>query len=307
MRIEYTRMAAVVVNRDVLAVSLEDRPHMGSVIAALKGKQLAAGEFCRNERTLLRVVVLIRPNCAILQCQRIAFCCAVLCGAAQRQTEAAVFLLVFIFTAARRHFLDDAVQDRLPRCQRDIGISLLTRLDIAVDDHLMAAVAVDCDLAIAVADGPGAIRRILVQPYMQSIRFNRCASTRDEPLRSLAALRLDIEITLDCDDRAVLIISYAKSTAVAALHVNLQRIRRDLYAILAVVVHTENEVAAVADQGQLMLPCIDIEQLFWIGCCCDDAVIGASANRRVLRELVIAGRRLDIGRLVLGNFLLREL
>ena len=162
-------------------------------------------------------------------------------------------------------------------------------------------------LAIAVADGPSAAHRILVQLYMQPIRFNRCASTRDEPLRSLVALRLDIEVALDRNDRAVLIIAYAKSTAVAALHVNLQRIRRDLYAILAVVVHTENEVAAVADQGQLMLPCIDIERLFWIGCCCDDAVIGASANRRVLRELVIAGRRLDIGRLVLGNFLLREL
>ena len=304
MRIEYTRIAAVVVDHDILAVSLEDHARMSSIIAALEETQPTPCEFRCSECTLLRVVVPIRPNCTVLQGQHIAFCCAVLLKN-DRETEC--FILFFILAVARRHLLDDAVQGGLPCRQRDIGVSFLTRLDIAVDDHLMAAVAVDRNRAIAVADGPSAAHRILVQLYMQPIRFNRCASTRDEPLRSLVALRLDIEITLDCDDRAVLIIAYAKSTTVAALYINLQRIRRDLYAILAVVVHTEDKVAAVADQGQLMLPCIDIEQLFWIGCCCDDAVIGASANRRVLRELVIAGRRLDIGRLVLGNFLLCKL
>ena len=308
MRIEYTRMAAVVVNRDVLAVSLEDRPRMGSVISSLEGKQLASCKLCRNERTLLRVVVLIRPNCAILQGQRVAFSRAALFGAAQRQTEAAVFLLVFILTAAVcRHFLHDAVQSGMLRCQRNAGISFLTRLDIAVDDHLMSTVAIDGNRAVAVADCPSAVRRILIQLYMQSIRFNRCPPACNETLRRLAALRRDSKIPLDRNRRAVLVIAHGKSAAVAALYVNLQSIRRDLDAVFAVVVHAEDEVAAVADQSQRMLPCIDIERLFRISRCCDDAVVGASANRRVLRELIVARCRLNIRVLVLGDFFLGKL
>ena len=61
MLVEYTRMAAVVVNRDVIVVLLEDHACMGSVAATREVRQTAA-KSCR-----LRRVLLIMPSGAILE------------------------------------------------------------------------------------------------------------------------------------------------------------------------------------------------------------------------------------------------
>ena len=115
----------------------------------------------------------------------------------------------------------DAVQSRLLRCQRYICISFLTRLDISVDDYIVGAIFIDRDHAVNVADRPRAIRCVLVHLYMKPVCFNRRPPARYKPLCTLSARRFDVKGTLDCNDRAVLIITYAKGTTAPALHINL--------------------------------------------------------------------------------------
>ena len=63
--VEYTRIAAVTVNRDVLLVLLEDHACMGGVTAAREGRQTAAGKSRGQSRTIL----LVLPCCTVLQPQ----------------------------------------------------------------------------------------------------------------------------------------------------------------------------------------------------------------------------------------------